>query len=151
MLNDQILQCNEINMLFERSVVKLFKHITTTVCSFDILEFQGTYHDNKWHRPFSLFCWVICMFPGFSCFVKSARNELDDNIQIYVHIILECLVQVTSRCNTSEAPSWQCHDVNWSLMQCLSCLLVRVILSSDMEQKFESFHPKAIRVLRCAL
>lgn len=93
--------------------------------------------------PF-FFGWVICMFPGFSCFSRSAQNELDDNILIYVHIISECSAQVTSRCNTSEAPSWQCHDVNWSPMQCLSCLLVHVILGSDAEQKFaaERFRPK---------
>ena len=66
-----------------------------------------------------------------NAFPRSTRNELDDNIQIYVHIILECSAQVTSRCNTSEAPSWQCHDVNWSPVQCLSCLPVHVILSSD--------------------
>lgn len=90
------------------------------------------------------------MFPGSPCYERSEQNELDDNIQIYVHIILECLVQVTSRCNTSEAPSRQCHDVNWSPMQCLSCLLVHVILGSDMEQEFaaECFHPEASRVLR---
>ena len=94
-------------------------------------------------------CAVICMLPGFSCFWRSVQSELDDNIQIYVHIILEYAVQVTSRCNTSEAPSRQCHDVNWSPVQCLSCLLVPVILGSDMEQEFaaESFHPKATRVL----
>lgn len=72
----------------------------------------------------STFCWVICMFPWISCFLRAVQNELDDNIQIYVHIISECSVQVTSRCNTSEAPSWRCHDVNWSLMECLPCLLL---------------------------
>lgn len=43
------------------------------------------------------------MFPGFSCFLRSVQNELD-NIQIYVRIILKRSVQVTSRCNTSEVP-----------------------------------------------
>lgn len=104
----------------------------------------------------STFCAVICMFPWISSFWRAAQNEREDNIQIYVHIISECSVQVTSRCNTSEAPSWRCHDVNWSLMECLRGLLLARYsqlwyaaesfcwtISAERNQGFKLLHAKA--------
>lgn len=88
------------------------------------------YRHCKCDRPF---CPLIYMYPWISCFLRAVRNELDDNIQIYVHIIFEHSVQVISRSNTSEASPWLCHDVNWSQMERLRCLLVHVILSSGSQ------------------
>lgn len=51
-----------------------------------------------------------------------------------MHITLERSVLVTSRCNTFEAPSSWCHDVNWSLMQRLFCLVVPPHLAQNFRE-----------------
>lgn len=107
----QILQHVPISMPFALNIVKIFRLLNLniiTACA-SVL-FRNTIISKKMiivinYNHFSPLFTRNLHVPTIFLLLRSAKNELDDNIQIYVHIILEFAEQVTSRCNTSEALS----------------------------------------------